>query len=541
MNASTTYRIGQVFLDRKTGQLVDAGNKAIALRAQSMQVLEVLVESAGSVVTRETLHERVWPHVVVTDDSLTQCIGEIRRVIGDARHETLRTVARRGYALELQPAEGAGPHPQPAWRAWVVAALAGAVLLGAGLDWRMSSESQSSRSYAFGPRPPLAVLAFRSAESGERSGFSAAVAEELLAALARDTDLPVISARSSFSLDPSATSLRDIARLLKVRYLVDGQVRREGESLLLQVELIDAQDGRVVWIGYRGVTARNLAQGRSELVEGIASNLGASMRRAEERRALQRPPGNLDVYELTLRGYAGKHTFTPESYRAARADLQRALAIDPQHAPAWACLANLNAFDAFNEITGEWRRTQLGEVRVQALRAVELDPELPYAYQVLTLALIYMGEHAQALEAASAAFRLAPHDPDNQTLLARALAEVGQAREATEKMDQALPYYPLVPNYITATDAHIRWAAGDLDRAVERANECNVQAPRLVLCHVHKIVALVELGRTAEARQDLLSLQGITPVSSEIFMRSMGGTPEYRARKRAALDALGVP
>ena len=543
MKATTTYRIGQVFFDQEAGRLIDAAHKPVALRAQSMQVLQVLVESPGSVVTRDTLHERVWPRVVVTDDSLTQCIGEIRRAIGDLRHETLRTVARRGYALELQPAAPAATHPRPApaWRAWIVFVVLGMVLLAAGAGWRVWSEARSARSWSFGARPPIAVLAFRSGASAERSGFSAAVAEELIAELARDTDLRVISARSSFSLDPSRTSAADIARLLKVRYLVDGRVQRAGESLALQVELIDARDGHVVWIGDRTSTAGELAQGRAELVQGIASSLGASMRMAEERRSLQRAPRNLDAYELTLRGYAGKHTFTPQSYRTARADVQRALAIDPDHAPAWACLANLNAFDAFNGITGEWQRTQLKEVHAQALRAVELDPALPYAYQALALTLTYMGQHAQALEAVSAAIRLAPHDPDSQASFARSLAEVGRAPEAAEKMDQVLSYYPLTPNYITAMDTHIRWAAGDLHRTLDRAGECITQAPRLVLCRVHKIVALVELGRVAEAKQELQSLAAIAPVDANLFMASMGGVPAYQARKRTALDALGVP
>ena len=95
-------------------------------------------------------------------------------------------------------------------------------------------------------------------------------------------------------------------------------------------------------------------------------------------------PRDLDVYELTLRGIARKHQFSPEATRAGRADLEEAIRRDPNYAPAWAYLAWLNLIDMLLQFTGEWQFSQLGDVIVQFNRAVELDPGHPAPYQGLS-------------------------------------------------------------------------------------------------------------------------------------------------------------
>lgn len=87
METSTRYRIGSATFDSAHGLLLDETGRTVALRAQALKVLEVLVAHNHAVVTRETLHEMVWPNVVVTDDSLVQCISEIRRAVGDGAHD----------------------------------------------------------------------------------------------------------------------------------------------------------------------------------------------------------------------------------------------------------------------------------------------------------------------------------------------------------------------------------------------------------------------------------------------------------------------
>lgn len=106
--------LGEHALDLGRGELLDAAGQPAALRAQALALLCVLGERAGEVVGKDELMRRVWGDVVVTEDSLVQAVGDIRRVLGDADHRIVRTVPRRGYRLQGEPST---PAPQPSWPA----------------------------------------------------------------------------------------------------------------------------------------------------------------------------------------------------------------------------------------------------------------------------------------------------------------------------------------------------------------------------------------------------------------------------------------
>src|SRR6204780_5236030 len=95
----TTYRFDSFVLDIRRGSLLTAAGETLPLRRQSFELLRLLLENAGRLLDRDTINRAIWSDVTVTDDSITQCVRDIRRAIGDDAQRILKTVPRRGYLL----------------------------------------------------------------------------------------------------------------------------------------------------------------------------------------------------------------------------------------------------------------------------------------------------------------------------------------------------------------------------------------------------------------------------------------------------------
>ncbi len=552
MQQPQTVVIGSALYDRSRSELRRVGDGSpVRIRPQSIRVLDLLLDSVGRLVTREAIHAAVWPGVVVTDDSLVQCIAEIRRAIGDTRHEIVRTVPRRGYRLETAtpisssssaPTAVATPPRKPRRRRIVagsivaVAALVMALVIG----WRETGRpAQTPVAAPDVVRPALAGMAFRAADpASEMSALGVGWAEDLAASLARDADLRLISTRSSFAVSPIAAHAA-AATELGVRYLVDGRVRRIDDVLEVTAQLIDGHDGTIVWTERLALTKDNFAAERDALIRKVAAGVQASMRWREKELSRQLPP-SMDAHVLTLRAYGNKHKYTPDGYRSARADLEEALRLAPNHAAAWAGLGYLNGIDAINRITGAWSMEQLPMALEQIDRAVALDPALSVAFQARAIVLGAMRRQAESLAAAEEAVRIAPGDPDNLVVLAKAQVEAGRVNDGLANMQKALTLYPIEPVYVSFMAAHVFWAGALHAEATAAARRCVERAPRFTNCRITLASALVESDRLDEAGTQASEIRALMPTAtSTAFSNLFDGVPELRQRRLRVADALG--
>jgi len=541
--------IGEAVFDRGRAELRRADDGSpLRLRPQSLKVLEILADNAGRLVTREALNAAVWPDVVVTEDSLVQCVTEIRRAIGDTRHELLRTVPRRGYRLEAATPAAAATHGKPAghppvrrrWTALAGFGMAASVGVAVLLFWPRQASGPEVPPGPDVVRPALAVLAFRGEGADAQSeALGAGLAEDLAGSLARDVDLRIVATRSSFALD-RARAPAAMARQLGVRYLVDGKVRHLGDALELTVQLLDGADGRIVWSHVSTVTAQTLSRERQALLTRIGASVEASMRRSQKEAARNGAPGTMDSFVLTLRAYGNKHRYTPEAYRAARADLEQALQLNPNHAAAWAGLGYLNGIDAINRITTEWTMARLPEALQQLDRGLAIDPSLSIVHQGRAIVLAAMQRFDEALASAEQASRLAPGDPDNLMVLAKAQTEAGRVADGLRSMQQALSLYPIEPSYVSFLAAHVLWANARHDDAIAKATLCVERAPRFVNCRITLASALFDAGRLPQAHAEAEQIRQLLPgATSKVFSNLFAGVPQLQHRRDAIALALG--
>ena len=240
MSARRSYAFGDFTLDLGRGALLQAGAD-VKLRPKSFEVLRRLVERHGQLVTKNELLDAVWGQTIVTEGSLTQCLIDVRRAIGDETQRIVRTVPRRGYIFDVpvseldastQPgvpvAERSIPAQQPARSksasrgAWL--ALIGATLSIPAAWWLTTTRGVDASAIAVQPdvaRAPqnsIAVLPFvNMSPDPDQEYFSEGVSEEILNLLAQAPDLLVIARTSSFSFKGQNSQCRRHCRQVECR------------------------------------------------------------------------------------------------------------------------------------------------------------------------------------------------------------------------------------------------------------------------------------------------------------------------------------
>ncbi len=194
------------------------------------------------------------------------------------------------------------------------------LLVAGALWWGLARNSDAPAGTALGgPSPSIAVLAFKG-PPGDADGAVLArdVAADLVSELARSPDLRVVSSQSSFQFGDGKTPLAEIGRRLRSRHVVDGSVRREGERLRMFVELLDSEDGQVVWSSSDLVDRTTLGAAQLALVGRIAGTLQSKVARTEQRRALAQPPKTFDTYVLVAHGRAMLQRYDAQGMRESR-------------------------------------------------------------------------------------------------------------------------------------------------------------------------------------------------------------------------------
>jgi TolB-like protein/DNA-binding winged helix-turn-helix (wHTH) protein len=520
LGAACRLGIAGFVLDLAHRELLDGEGRQVVLRKQALDVLLVLADQVGHVVTKGELLRRVWPDVIVTEDSLVQAITDIRHVLGDRSHTLVRTVPRRGYLLAgstgersatASAASVAGLAPTGATAVVAtsvsppVAAAAsrwrwagGALLAFAALGWAW----MQLRGTPPVPGPPqIAVLAFHERGHGvEAASLGAGLSEDLVMELGRNQGLNVVANHSSFAVSGKGLSTAELGRRLHAQYLIDGVVQREGERLDMEVELIDVRADKVLWASRQQTEGGEVVHARDEIVRKVAGTILSKMRESEKQRVVGTLPASLDVYALTQRSLALKHQFTPEAIREARAGLERALAADPRYATAWWVLGWVNTVDAWFALTGEWNPARLPEAVAQIKRGIELDPYSSSAHVALSTAMV---EREAALAAASRAVELAPGNAEAWLFEAATMLPLRSPQEALASVERAMEMDPIPPTFFHDIHARVLWANGRWDDALREAQVCSRTLPLVSDCRFTQLLALAQKGDIGGAREHL--------------------------------------
>lgn len=503
------YEFGGFELDARQRVLRTAAGEPVPLQPRVLETLLFLVERGDELLDKDTLMKAIWPNVIVEENSLNQNISLLRRVLGENRDDRrfIVTVPGRGYRFVAS----------------VTKRAAGAIT---------SSP---------GPQPSIAVLPFANLTGDPAKEYLAdGMAEELIHALTRVPGLRVTARTSSFAYKGRAIDIRRIGAELGVTAVLEGSVRSTAQRLRITAQLIDAQTGFHFWSQSIDRRLEDLFVVQEELASSVLHAL--EVPRAGSRQigdsSSPAPTNNLDAYHLYLQSRPLVVRPSEQNLRGAEALLERAIALDPKFARAFAYLANVRTVLL---MFGFARDAHIATAERDVLQALVLDPMLGPAHANLGQIRAMQGRWLEAEEHYDKAATVAD-DPETRAPRTIALSmAVGHGQKALAEaveMQRSAPSLPLAN--IGAALAHLSFGEdAEALRFVDIAISLGQPRELAPVADVKSQVA-VRAGRFSEAADLMLaSLRpALLAAGADNAVRLVFAALQDPAQKPAAIRTL---
>ncbi|NNE50980.1 MAG: adenylate/guanylate cyclase domain-containing protein [Sulfitobacter sp.] len=392
-------------------------------------------------------------------------------------------------------------------------------------------------------RPSIAVLPFNNL-SGEpdQDYFSDGMTEDLITDLSQVSGLFVLARNTTFAYKDRAVNVRDVGRDLGVKYVLEGSVRKAGERVRINAQLIDAESGGHVWAARYDGELTNVFSLQDQVTQQIVAALSVELNADEEKRLSRTAQVDPQAYDLVLRGLERMRRFSPATNTEARQFFEAALEVDPDYARALADLALTYAMEAEQHWTASPEEDARRGIEL-AEKARELDPSVAQTHFVLTVAYRAAGDIASSIEAAQAALKLDPNYADAYATLASSLNFAGRPDEALQAIQQAIELNPITAFFYTWIEGSAYYLKGDLARAAELFERVIESNPAFTAGHRMLAATYVELGQLEDAEWAAHEVMATAPdftVESDPAYEGFRD-PEVRARYASSLRAAGLP
>ena len=391
-------------------------------------------------------------------------------------------------------------------RKWVPIAVAVGVILiiAAGLLWRFvllparapQVASVQKMALPLPDRPSVAVLPFVNLSVDKSDDVIVdGMTEDLIAALARFKQLFVIARNSTLTYKGKAVKVQQVAEELGVRYVLEGSVEISKDRIRVTAQLIDAIAGTHLWVERYDRPLTDVFQVRDEVTRKLVGSLAGKLSQAEMARVSLQNPDSLDAYGLVRRAMDIRNRWTPTDNAKARELCEKAIALDPNYAPAYAILSRTHGDDwRFGWIPGRPKESYQKALDL-ASKAVALDPNLGSARMALGHALLYGRKHSQALAQFEEGLKANPNDADVLALSTEVYIWMGQPDEAIQRIKQAMRLNPYTNWYLWTLAGAQYFAAHDYEGAIETLRQMSpLGQARFILA-----ASLAYLGRMEEA------------------------------------------
>ena len=519
------------------------GDSVVKLEKIPMELLILLVESDGQLVTRDQIIDRIWGKDVFldTEHGINTAIRKVRQALGDDPDQPrfVQTVTGKGYrfiapkinsrpsgngsaaaaaseqVVDVLPVADlpSGSVQKRHWTRFSIWALTGglafALVFALYIGWRRLRAVPSAKP----GQVMLVVLPFENLSGDPNEDyFSDGLTEELisqLGALSPD-QLGVIARTTSMAYKRTSKSAEQIARELGVDYILESSIRRDGDQMRITVQLIRTADQVHVWAhSYDRHISHSIA-GQEEVARAVSEQIKIKLSPTHRSPSGLRPL-DPEANEAYLRGRYFGNQFTTAGYRTAITYFQQAVDRDPNFARAYSGLAEAYHYLVVTEAMS----TQEGESRAldAARRAVALDEGLAESHTALALAMIGFLDLSEAEVELKRALELNPSYSTAHRVYAVLLVTLKRQDEAWAQINQALRLDPLsLPS--NAEAVRTLYYARDYDRAIEQGRKALQLDPNYYRTHFWMARAYAQKGMHAEAIAESENILQAIPDSS---------------------------
>jgi TolB-like protein/DNA-binding winged helix-turn-helix (wHTH) protein/Tfp pilus assembly protein PilF len=555
-------------LDRSAYELRRAGT-VVHLERIPLELLFVLIERRGQLVTRQEIFERIWGKGVFvdTDNSINTAVNKIRRALNDDadRPRFVVTVPAKGYRFiapireesptapvpEASPvsavveaiptADAADTSPITITKAdmplrkdrrrGIVSSIVGIALVIAvivliqqlslrGPTTTASIPTTQSPALPLPDKPSIAVLPFTNmSDDREQEYFSDGITDDLITALSRLPDLLVIARTSTFTYKGKAATVQEVSRELGVKYIVEGSVRKAGDHVRITAQLVDATTGAELWAQRYDRPLQDVFALQDEIVGRIVTTLKLQLTSNERGMyVFTKGTENLEAYDDFLRGGGYYWSFTKAGNAKARQMFEKAIELDPKYADAYSSLGVAYWFGwAFQWIQDPGA---LGRAYQLAQKAVALDESLPAAHIALSYIYLYRRQYNQATVEAERIIALDPNSGQGYEALANILGDSGRPAEAIDFVEKAMRLDPKARDFYLFYEGWIYTQMGKYAEAIPMLKRHLARYPNNLGAHGNLIVDYTELGLEKEAREEAAEVVRISPqFSLDLFMQ----------------------
>lgn len=487
--------LGRRFFDSVNCELLDERGAPVALRNQSLRVLAFLARHAGLVVSSEQIKEEVWRGTTVTDDSLVQCISDIRRALGSEDKFRLETLKRRGYRLVVDRGE---------------------------MDAQFSLEkegrylfSKSDFSVLSVERPSIVVLPFTNiSRELSKEDLIDGICEDIITALSRIKWFFVIASTSSFTYKNRTADVRVIARELGVRYVLEGSVQIKDKELRISARLVEASSGINIWSDSYNKEVLDVFALQDEITRNVVASLHTQVQLAEGSSNLFSNALNqtetIPTWLKLNNAWSKVYQMTPDSLEEAASLADECVACQPDNSRAHQILA-----------AALFHRGWMGFSKNDALdykrslsaaeRAVIHDPHNEYAHWILGLACMTAYNHDRAIATLERSIQLNPNCSLAYGSLATVQNYAGLPDLAIINNQIAIRSNPRDPSiFYRYTGLSLSYFLQNrFDLSISWGRQALAAKPSFVQAHFIIIAALIENGMSKEASVAMRNLRAI--------------------------------